>query len=233
MTAKNSLWRGRIEQAIRNQYQVIGARLMAEMEGLELDESEREQRFNEATEQAVLGQAPFELSLAKAHAACDALRGPCHADSPLEPAQQVALEYLAALTGVSAVQRHRATVQASFSSSSLTYQGDFERFKELLRMGVSSQAPDSFSCRADMPQVRQVKVLERSYELLDSEGSFLKTCRLKAELEFELVVMTAEPEVDFLAIAADCRAVLGDVNQSIPTQRLNLSNVVLVSTSVD
>lgn len=233
MTAKNSIWRSRIEQAIRRQHQIVSARLMTETDGLELDDDERERRFNDAIEQTVLGQAPFTLSLAQAYAACDALRGPCHADAPLDAVQQLSLEYLAALTGVSAVQRHRATVQASFSSSSLTYQGDFERFKELLRMGVSSQAPDSFSCRADMPQVRRVKVLERSYELLESEGSFLKTCRLKAELEFELVVMTAEPEVDFLAIAADCRAVLGDVNQSIPTQRLNLSNVVLVSTSVD
>jgi hypothetical protein len=234
MTAKNTLWLSRIEHCVRMAHQTIIGNVMASQDDPELNDDVESLAVAEALDKAVIGEAPLTMSLRKAFKACEELHGPCRASNDLDPVQQIALEYLALVTGVSAVMHHRATLRASFASSTLTYQGDFERFKDSLRMGVSNNhSPEERFSYVDAPEVTNVKVLERSYDRLDGEGSSLKTCRVTATLEFELSVLTEQGTVDFLALAKSCRAAVTNSDRTIPMQRLNLQNVELLSTSID
>ncbi len=233
MQNKYSVWLNRIESALRNQHLRVTSQVWQERQS-----SFSEEKFDDgadpATEQA-LQEARVEsdvhalsMPLLQAEALCQALRAACQAAEGPDVVSCAALDYLATLVGVSQVMQLSAKVRGRFASATLTYQGDFDAFKSGLRYGVSS--PQNEFSTAPTLHIRNVRIPEKTFDR--QEGSdFLSTCRVSAEVEFEVSLLTEDCNVALEQLVRDCVALIGHEVQPVPTQRVNLQDVKLSEVS--
>lgn len=229
MQNKYSLWLSRIDNALARQARHVMGQVWQERQATtddgEFDDGE-ELAVEAALQDAVVQSDRHALSmpLSQARELCQALRGPCHAAEGPDLVSRTALEYLAALTGVSAVNAYAAKVRCRFASATLTYQGDFDAFKAGLRYGVSAPQHD-FAATPDL-RIDNVRIPEKTFDR-QAGSDFLSTCRVCAELEFDVSLLSSEANIKLEDLVRECVALIGHEVQPVPVQRVNLQDVVL------
>lgn len=194
------------------------------------DEAEARQRRLESVLQSTLLSTPAggsSMTLSQAWALHEALQARFYQARnearELDPVEQAAFERLVDALEIAPVFEHTVHYAASFTSSTLTWQGNFADFKAGLELGL---APALDGWEQSPPQVSALRFDALQFECSspDSPGG-LGTLIVSGEVRFVARVIDDAPQLDALKLAHPLSVTIAHRTQPVPKQYLPLRSL--------
>jgi hypothetical protein len=150
--------------------------------------------------------------------------------APLDIVDAVGLEYLGKVLGVSATAERRLGVAGKFESGTITYQGNFERLRSRLKLGISmvngwgEQWPTQ-----NRITIQDVKVSNLTFSGTPAGDMDLQTTRVSGDIEFLFIILEDEEVTNPNALIEQVRVAIDPAQAPAPVQRVGLKDPVIIS----